>query len=196
MSRWSTEPSRSTGPAACCWWPRARASSPATRSPSTSSDDGGTAVTYTADLRLRGPLRLFDPVLQVLFNRIGDNARDGLAARLRPPRSVRLGQVSRPTRAADRPPLAERRRPGGGSRSSAPASPAWPPPTSCASAGHDVHVFEAERHAGGHANTVTRRDRRRAAGTSTPASSSSTTATTRTSTACSTSSGSPLSRPT
>jgi hypothetical protein len=43
---------------------------------------GGTEVTYAADLRLRGALRPFDPVLGILFKRIGDNARDGLAARL------------------------------------------------------------------------------------------------------------------
>ena len=54
-------------------------------------DDGGTAVTYPADLRLRGPLRLFDPVLQVLFNRIGDNARDGLAEKLAQPLAERHG---------------------------------------------------------------------------------------------------------
>ena len=41
--------------------------------------------------RLRGPLRLFDPVLQVLFNRIGDNARAGLAEKLAQPLTERHG---------------------------------------------------------------------------------------------------------
>lgn len=47
--------------------------------------DGGTAITYSADLRLRGPLRVLDPALRILFARIGDNARDGLAAKLARP---------------------------------------------------------------------------------------------------------------
>lgn len=50
---------------------------------------GGTEVTYAADLRLRGALRLTDPLLGVLFRRIGDNARDGLAARLHGPLHAR-----------------------------------------------------------------------------------------------------------
>ncbi len=47
--------------------------------------DGGTAVTYAADLRMRGPLRVLDPVLRILFTRIGVNARDGLATKLARP---------------------------------------------------------------------------------------------------------------
>jgi hypothetical protein len=47
--------------------------------------DGGTAVTYEADLRLKGLLRAFDPILRLAFGRIGDAARDGLAARLAEP---------------------------------------------------------------------------------------------------------------
>ena len=43
---------------------------------------GRTAVTYAADLRLRGALRVLDPILGVLFKRLGGRARDGLAARL------------------------------------------------------------------------------------------------------------------
>jgi hypothetical protein len=35
-------------------------------------------VRYDADLRLKGPLRLADPLLRVAFSRIGDRARDGL----------------------------------------------------------------------------------------------------------------------
>jgi carbon monoxide dehydrogenase subunit G len=43
---------------------------------------GGTAVTYDADLTMKGPLRLLDPLLGLGFNRIADKARDGLAERL------------------------------------------------------------------------------------------------------------------
>jgi carbon monoxide dehydrogenase subunit G len=39
---------------------------------------GGTRVTYDADLRLKGPARLADPVLKLAFNRIGDAAAAGL----------------------------------------------------------------------------------------------------------------------
>ena len=45
----------------------------------------GTAVTYDADLRLKGLLRILDPVLVVAFRRIGDRARDGLRRALQPP---------------------------------------------------------------------------------------------------------------
>lgn len=38
----------------------------------------GSVVTYDADLRLRGPLRLFDPLLALAFRRIGDRAAAGL----------------------------------------------------------------------------------------------------------------------
>lgn len=43
---------------------------------------GGTRVTYDADLSLKGPLRLADPLLKLVFNRIGDRAVDGLRAQL------------------------------------------------------------------------------------------------------------------
>jgi hypothetical protein len=46
---------------------------------------GATAVTYDAELRPRGVLRLADPLLALAFRRIGDRARDGLAARLAEP---------------------------------------------------------------------------------------------------------------
>lgn len=42
-----------------------------------------TSVTYDADLRLRGFLRVFDPLLGLAFSRIGDRARDGLRRTLR-----------------------------------------------------------------------------------------------------------------
>ena len=45
-------------------------------------DDAGCIVTYDADLRLSGPLRLGDVALQLAFNRIGDRAADGLRAAL------------------------------------------------------------------------------------------------------------------
>ncbi len=48
------------------------------------SGAGETSVTYDADLRLKGPLRLFDPLLGMVFRRIGDHARDGLRRALRP----------------------------------------------------------------------------------------------------------------
>lgn len=52
---------------------------------------GGTTVNYDADLRLKGPLKLLDPVLRVSFRRIGDRARDGLAARLAGPAPTGAG---------------------------------------------------------------------------------------------------------
>jgi Polyketide cyclase / dehydrase and lipid transport len=38
----------------------------------------GTRVTYDADLALKGPLRIADPLLGLAFNRVGDRALDGL----------------------------------------------------------------------------------------------------------------------
>lgn len=38
----------------------------------------GAVVTYDADLRLNGPLRLGDPLLRLVFGRIGDRAAAGL----------------------------------------------------------------------------------------------------------------------
>lgn len=38
----------------------------------------GTRVSYDADLRLKGPLRLADPLLALAFNRVGDRALAGL----------------------------------------------------------------------------------------------------------------------
>lgn len=39
---------------------------------------GGTRVAYDADLTLKGPLGLADPLLKLVFNRIGDKAAGGL----------------------------------------------------------------------------------------------------------------------
>ena len=46
---------------------------------------GGTRVAYDADLRLKGPLRIADPLLKLAFNRVGDRALGGLERTLGPP---------------------------------------------------------------------------------------------------------------
>lgn len=43
---------------------------------------GGCAVTYDAVLTLKGPLKLLDPALALVFPKVGDKARDGLRATL------------------------------------------------------------------------------------------------------------------
>ncbi len=43
---------------------------------------GGTRVTYDADLKLKGPLGLGDPLLKLVFNRVGDRAVAGLRSTL------------------------------------------------------------------------------------------------------------------
>jgi carbon monoxide dehydrogenase subunit G len=40
--------------------------------------DGGTRILYNADLTLKGPLKLADPLLALAFNRVGDHAVAGL----------------------------------------------------------------------------------------------------------------------
>lgn len=45
----------------------------------------GTTVTYEADLRFTGILRVLDPMLAVAFRQIGDRAREGLRRVLRSP---------------------------------------------------------------------------------------------------------------
>ena len=55
--------------------------------------DGGTRVTYDADLALKGPLRIADPLLGLAFDRVGDRALEGLRKTLgsrQPPRLPRL----------------------------------------------------------------------------------------------------------
>ncbi len=42
------------------------------------SDPAGSVVTYEAGLRLNGPLAVFDPILRLVFKRIGDRAAAGL----------------------------------------------------------------------------------------------------------------------
>lgn len=45
-------------------------------------DGTGSIATYRAQLSLTGPLKLGDPVLQLLFNRIGGKAAEGLTEQL------------------------------------------------------------------------------------------------------------------
>lgn len=45
-------------------------------------DDGGCSVTYDADLRFSGVLRLGDPGLRLVFGKIGDRAAAGLRTAL------------------------------------------------------------------------------------------------------------------
>jgi len=40
--------------------------------------DGGTRITYDADLALKGPFKIADPLLALAFNRIGNRALAGL----------------------------------------------------------------------------------------------------------------------
>ena len=47
--------------------------------------DSGSAVTYDAELELRGALRLFDPLLKRTFRKIGDRAAAGLRGVLEDP---------------------------------------------------------------------------------------------------------------
>ncbi len=44
--------------------------------------DGGTVVTYTADIKLKGLLRLAEPFLGGKFKELGDKAEAGMAAQL------------------------------------------------------------------------------------------------------------------
>ena len=40
--------------------------------------ESGSAVTYDAELVLNGPLKIFDPIFSLVFDRIGSKAADGL----------------------------------------------------------------------------------------------------------------------
>jgi hypothetical protein len=44
--------------------------------------DGGCEVTYEADLRPKGLMKLADPLLGLMFKRLGDNAAAGLRREL------------------------------------------------------------------------------------------------------------------
>ncbi len=48
------------------------------------ADGDGATVSYAAEVRLRGPLRLLDPVLRRGFRQVGRRATAGLAAALAP----------------------------------------------------------------------------------------------------------------
>ena len=56
--------------------------------------DGGARVTYDADLALKGPLRVADPLLGLAFGRVGDRALDGLRATLGTRQPGRLPRLS------------------------------------------------------------------------------------------------------
>ena len=54
----------------------------------------GTRITYDADLALKGPLRIADPLLGLAFDRIGDRALEGLRETLGSRQPERLPQLS------------------------------------------------------------------------------------------------------
>jgi carbon monoxide dehydrogenase subunit G len=54
----------------------------------------GTRVTYDAELVLKGPLRLADPLLRCAFDRVGDRALAGLKKKLGPMRPEALSPLS------------------------------------------------------------------------------------------------------
>jgi carbon monoxide dehydrogenase subunit G len=50
--------------------------------------DGGTRITYDADLALKGPVKLADPLLALAFKRVGDRALAGMRETLGAEQSV------------------------------------------------------------------------------------------------------------
>jgi carbon monoxide dehydrogenase subunit G len=54
----------------------------------------GTRIAYDADLALKGPLRIADPLLGLAFNRVGDRALAGLRHKLSAMRSAELSPLS------------------------------------------------------------------------------------------------------
>jgi uncharacterized protein YndB with AHSA1/START domain len=54
----------------------------------------GTRVTYDADLALKGPFRLADPLLGLAFNRVGDRALGGLRRTLAPSQPQTLSPLA------------------------------------------------------------------------------------------------------
>ncbi len=58
------------------------------------STAAGTRVTYDADLALKGPLRIADPLLALAFNRVGDRALAGLRRTLSPSQPRTLSPLS------------------------------------------------------------------------------------------------------
>ena len=61
-------------------------------------DGDGSAVTYTAIVKMKGPLGLFDPIMQLGFNRAGKQAAEGLRETLDAPivsrRMTRVGVLT------------------------------------------------------------------------------------------------------
>ena len=57
--------------------------------------DGGSILTYDADLKLRGPFALANPLLGLLFDRIGDKGVDGLRRTLGGPPAPRGSSTGR-----------------------------------------------------------------------------------------------------
>ncbi len=53
------------------------------------AEGAGALVSYDADLQLKGPLGLADPLLKLVFKRIGDRALGGLRAALATPLTSR-----------------------------------------------------------------------------------------------------------
>jgi hypothetical protein len=62
------------------------------------STPDGSAVSYDAEVRLRGPLRVLDPLLRPGFRAVAQRAAAGLASALsqRPPAGLRRGPSGRP----------------------------------------------------------------------------------------------------
>lgn len=56
--------------------------------------DTGTLVTYDADLALKGPFKLADPLLGLVFNRVGDRALAGLRKTLGTQQPTKLPMLS------------------------------------------------------------------------------------------------------
>jgi hypothetical protein len=47
--------------------------------------DAGTLVTYDADLKFKGMMRVLDPAFKIVFGRLGDRAKQGMLERLSQP---------------------------------------------------------------------------------------------------------------
>ena len=62
--------------------------------------DRGTRITYDAELTLKGPLQLADPLLGLAFDRVGHRALEGLRTTLADPEPVLHGGDDAPRRAA------------------------------------------------------------------------------------------------
>lgn len=56
----------------------------------TAAEDGGSTITYDADLRLTGVWRIFDLPLSLAFRRIGDRAIEGLRSTFDSPVESRI----------------------------------------------------------------------------------------------------------